>query len=147
MFVCVVPLSQPNSRDLLYVKCLCVLLSQPIVEICYMLNVFMCCYLNPIVEICYMLNVCVCFPLSQPNSRDLSSVTEGLFIFTALHILLNLVRPFTKKNLYGPSFLFFLVGPGHMAMLIFSSALQILLVSLRPVIHILLLSLRPFIFC
>ena len=45
MFVCVVPLSQPSSRDLLYVKCLCVLSR----------------YLSPVVEICYMLNVCVCY--------------------------------------------------------------------------------------
>ena len=42
--VCVVSLSQPSSRDLLYVKCLCVLSR----------------YLSPVVEICYMLNVCVC---------------------------------------------------------------------------------------
>ena len=45
--VCVVPLSQPSSRDLLYVKCLCVLSR----------------YLSPVVEICYMLNVCVCCPV------------------------------------------------------------------------------------
>ena len=71
MFVCVVSLSQPSSRDLLYVKCLCVLsrylnpvvesvmlyvkcvcvvsLSQPSSNVCV-------CYL----VICYMLNVCVC---------------------------------------------------------------------------------------
>ena len=54
--VCVVPLSQPSSRDLLYVKCLCVLSR----------------YLSPVVEIYYMLNVCVCVvPLSQPSGRDL----------------------------------------------------------------------------
>ena len=35
---------QSSSRDLLYVKCLCVL----------------CRCLSPVVEICYMLNVCVC---------------------------------------------------------------------------------------
>ena len=45
--VCVVQLSQPSSRDLLCVKCLCVLSS----------------YLIPVVEICYMLNVCVCCPV------------------------------------------------------------------------------------
>ena len=64
--VCVVPLSQPvveicymlnvcvccpvisaSSRDLLYVKCLCVLSR----------------YLSPVVEICYMLNDCVCCPV------------------------------------------------------------------------------------
>ena len=66
MVVCVVPLSQPvveicymlnvcvccpvisaSSRDLLHVKCLCVLSR----------------YLSPIVEICYMLNVCACCPV------------------------------------------------------------------------------------
>ena len=83
MFVCVVSLSQPSSRDL-YVKCLCLLSHylSTVVEICYMLNVCMCVvslsqsssrdllyvkclcvlsrYLSPVVEICYMLNVCVC---------------------------------------------------------------------------------------
>ena len=54
MFVCVVSLSQSSSsiwpviiigfEYLLYVKCLCVLSR----------------YLSPVVEICYMLNVCVC---------------------------------------------------------------------------------------
>ena len=56
MSVCVVSISQPSSRDLLYFKCLCVLPR----------------YLNPVVEICCMLNVCVCVvSLSQPSSRDL----------------------------------------------------------------------------
>ena len=83
MFVCVVSLSQPSSRDLLYIKCLCALsrYHSPVVEICYML-MFVCVvslsqpssrdllyvkclcvlsrYLSPVVEICYMLNVCVC---------------------------------------------------------------------------------------
>ena len=59
MFVCVVPLSHPSSREwyMLYVKCLCVLSR----------------YLSPVVEngICYMLNVRVCVvPLSQPSSRE-----------------------------------------------------------------------------
>ena len=55
MFVCVGSLSQPSSRDLLYLKCLCVLSR----------------YLSPVVEICYMLNVSVCVvSLSQPSSRD-----------------------------------------------------------------------------
>ena len=92
MFVCVVPLSQPSSRDLVYVICLCVLSRylSPVVEICYMLNVCVCCPvisafmcsrdlvsmfwfmlyvcvlsrdLSPVVEICYMLNVCVCCPV------------------------------------------------------------------------------------
>ena len=80
MFVCVVSLSQPSSRDLLYVKCLCVLsYLSPVVEIyvkclCVvslsqpssrdLLYVKCLCvlsrYLSPVVEICYMLNVCVC---------------------------------------------------------------------------------------
>ena len=47
MFVCIVPLSQPSSRDLLYVKCLCAL------SRC----------LSPVVEICYLLNVCVHCPV------------------------------------------------------------------------------------
>ena len=71
MFVCVVSLSQCGSRDLLYVKCLCVLSRCPsaVVEICYMLNVICCLCVVSLsqcssrdlyVEICYMLNVCVC---------------------------------------------------------------------------------------
>ena len=61
MFVCVVSLSQPSSRDchMLYVKCLCVLSRylSPVVEICHgMLYVK-----------CYVLNV---VSLSQPSSRD-----------------------------------------------------------------------------
>ena len=83
MFVCVVSLSQCSSRDLLYVKCLCVLSRCPsaVVEICYMLNVLCVVSLSQcssrdllyvkclcvlsrcpsaVVEICYMLNVCVC---------------------------------------------------------------------------------------
>ena len=62
MCVRVVPLSQASSRDLLYVKCVCVLSRylRPVVEICYMLNVCACC---PVVEICYMLNVCACCPV------------------------------------------------------------------------------------
>ena len=86
MFVCIVPSSQPCSRDLLYVKCLCVLSRDlsPVVEICYMLNVCVYCPviqpcsrdllyvkclcvlsrdLSPVVEICYMLNVCVYCPV------------------------------------------------------------------------------------
>ena len=49
-FVCVVSLSQCSSRDLLYVKCLCVLsrCPSPVVEICYMLNVFVCCLVVPV---------------------------------------------------------------------------------------------------
>ena len=58
MFVSVVSLSQPSSREwhLLYVKCLCVLSR----------------YLSPVVEngICYMLNVYVCVSLSQASSRE-----------------------------------------------------------------------------
>ena len=41
--LCVVSLSQPSSRDLLYIKCLGVLSR----------------FLSLVVEICYMLNVCV----------------------------------------------------------------------------------------
>ena len=62
MCVCVVSLSQPSSRDLLHVKCVCVVsLSQPSSR--YLLHGKCLCvlsrYLNPVVEICYMLNVCV----------------------------------------------------------------------------------------
>ena len=73
MFVCVVPLSQPSSRDLLYVKCFCVLSRylSPVVEICYMLSVCVCCLLY-VVKICYM---CLCVvSLSQLSSRDLLHV-------------------------------------------------------------------------
>ena len=64
MFVCVVSLSQPSSRDILYVKCLCVLSRylSPVEEICY--HVKCLCvlsrYLSPVVEISYMLNVYMC---------------------------------------------------------------------------------------
>ena len=64
MFVCVVSLSQPSRRDILYVKCLCVLSRylSPVEEICY--HVKCLCvlsrYLSPVVEISYMLNVYVC---------------------------------------------------------------------------------------
>ena len=64
MFMCVVSLSQPSSRDILYVKCLCVLSRylSPVEEICY--HVKCLCvlsrYLSPVVEISYMLNVYVC---------------------------------------------------------------------------------------
>ena len=53
VFVCCL-VSQCSSRDLLYVKCLCVLSRCP----------------SPVVEICYMLNVCV-VSLSQCSIRDL----------------------------------------------------------------------------
>ena len=61
----VVLLSQPSSRDLLYVKleiCLFVLLSQPSSrDLLYVKRLcVLSCYLSPVVEICYMLNVCVC---------------------------------------------------------------------------------------
>ena len=63
MFVCVVSLSQPSSRDLLYRLNVCVLSRylSPVVEICYMLNVLcvLSRYLSPVVEICYRLNVFV----------------------------------------------------------------------------------------
>ena len=59
MFVSVVSLSQPSSREwhLLYVNvCVCVLSR----------------YLSPVVEngICYMLNVMCAVSLSQPSSRE-----------------------------------------------------------------------------
>ena len=57
--MCVVSLSQSSSRDVLYVKCLCVLSR----------------YLSPVVEMCYMLNVCVCV-----LSRYLSPVVEIMII-------------------------------------------------------------------
>ena len=76
MILCVVSLSQCSIRDLLYVKCFCVLSRCPsaVVEICYMLKsqcgsrdllyVKCLCVLSrcpsPLVEICYMLNVFVC---------------------------------------------------------------------------------------
>ena len=83
MLVGVVSLSQLSSRDVLYVKCLCMLSRylSPAVEMCYMLNVgcvvslsqpisrdvlYVKClcvlprYLSPVVEMCYMLNVCGC---------------------------------------------------------------------------------------
>ena len=58
--LCVISLSHPSSRDLLYVKCLFVLSCYliPGVEICYMLNVCLFVVI-PVVEICYMLNVCL----------------------------------------------------------------------------------------
>ena len=60
MFVRVVPLSHPRSKDLLYVKCLCVVsLSQPNRR--DLLDVKCLCalsrYPSPVVEICYMLKV------------------------------------------------------------------------------------------
>ena len=57
--VCVYPLSQPSSRDVLYVKCLCV----PVVSAQQSRCVI------DVRVMCYMLNVCV-YPLSQPSSRD-----------------------------------------------------------------------------
>ena len=64
MFVCVFSLSQPSSKDLLYVKCLCVLSRylSTVVAICYVLNVCVSVVSlsQPLVEIAYMLNVCVC---------------------------------------------------------------------------------------
>ena len=63
MFVCVVPLSQPSSRDLLYVKCLCVLSR----------------YLSPVVEICYMLNVCVCCTDVSAQVVEVMIIPSGIF--------------------------------------------------------------------
>ena len=67
MCVRVVPLSQAGSRDLLYVKCVCVLSRylRPVSR--DMLYVKCACvlsrYLRPVVEICYMLHVCASFPV------------------------------------------------------------------------------------
>ena len=73
MFVCVVLISQPSSRDLLSVKCL------------YVLS----CYLSPVVEngICKCLCVVL---LSQRSSRDLSSVKCLCVLFCYLrHVVKN----------------------------------------------------------
>ena len=75
MFVCVVSLSQPSSRDLLYVKCLCVLSRylSPVVGICYMLNVCVCCLVITAQQkrsVISQMFVCV-VSLSQPSSSDL----------------------------------------------------------------------------
>ena len=71
--VCVVPLSQPCSRDLLCVKCLCVCCSRDLlcVKCLYVLSR----YLSPVVEICYVLNVCKCLCVL---SRYLSPVVENM---------------------------------------------------------------------
>ena len=54
MFVGVVSLSEPSSRDVIYVKCLWGLFR----------------YHSPVAEMSNMLNVCVCVSLPQPSSRD-----------------------------------------------------------------------------
>ena len=81
MFVCVVSLSQPSSRDLLYVKCLCVCvvsLSQPSSrDLLYVkcLCVLLSRYLSPVEsEICsaHSSVKCLCVLLS----RYLSPVVE-----------------------------------------------------------------------
>ena len=60
--VCVCCLVVPSSRDLLYVKCLCVLSRYPSSR--DLLYVKCLCVLSrcpsAVLEICYMLNVCVC---------------------------------------------------------------------------------------
>ena len=74
MCVRVVPLSQASSRDLLYLKCVCVLSRylRPVVEICYMLNVCACCFVisGSSRDRLYVKCVCVLSPLSQASSRD-----------------------------------------------------------------------------
>ena len=65
MFVCVVLLSQPSSNDLLYVKCLCVLT----------------CYLNPVVDICYMLNVCVGCTRHVNTLIEIWFILSGMFMY------------------------------------------------------------------
>ena len=78
MCVRVVPLSQASSRDLLYVKCVCVLSRylRPVVEICYMLNVCACCACCPVIsgqcrDLLYVKCVCVLSRYLRPVSRDL----------------------------------------------------------------------------
>ena len=65
--VYVVLLSQPSSRDLVYVKCLCVLscyFSPSSGDLVYVKCLcVLSCYLSPVVEIWFMLNVCVCCPV------------------------------------------------------------------------------------
>ena len=79
MFVSVVSLSQPNSREwyLLYVKCLC-LLSR---------------YLSPVVEngICYMLNVVL--------SRYLSSREWHLLYVKCLCLLSRYLSPVVENGM------------------------------------------------
>ena len=60
--MCVVPLSQPSSRDVLYVTYLCVLSR----------------YLSPVGEICYMLHICACV------ARYLSPVVELFIILSGM---------------------------------------------------------------
>ena len=54
----------PKVQKCVMCKCLCVLSRylSPVVEICCMLNVCVCCLVISchVVEICHMLNVCVC---------------------------------------------------------------------------------------
>ena len=63
MFVRVVPLSQPSSKGLLYVKCLCELSRYHSPVDRGLLYVKCLCelsrYHSPVVEVCYMLNVYV----------------------------------------------------------------------------------------
>ena len=75
----VVSLSQPSSRDLLYVKCLCVLsrYHSPAVDVCYIQNVL--CVLSSLShpssrDLLYVKCLCVFFSLSQPSSIDLLHV-------------------------------------------------------------------------
>ena len=75
MFLFVVSLSQTSSRDLLYVKCLWVLSRylSPVEEICYMLNVCVCCLVITAQQkrsVISQMFVCV-VSLSQPRNRDL----------------------------------------------------------------------------
>ena len=69
--VCVsCPVSQPSSRGLLYVKCLCELsrYHSPVVEVCYMLNVSVSCPV--ITALLYVKYLCEVL-LSQPSGRGL----------------------------------------------------------------------------
>ena len=68
--VCVVLLSQPSNRDLVYVKsCVCCVICNRDC-VCYMLCVLFC-YLSPVTEIWCMLHVVCVVLLSQPSNRDL----------------------------------------------------------------------------
>ena len=105
MFVCVVWISQPSSRDLLYVKCLCLLSGyhSPVVEIYVKCFCVLFGYHSPVVEICYMLNVlCVCVGwLSQPSGRDLLYV-KCLCVLSVNCVLcvISFSQPSSRELLY-----------------------------------------------
>ena len=101
MFVCVVPLSHPSSRDLFYVKCLCVVsLSQMlyvkclcVVSLSQMLYVkCLCPVVSTHLEICYMLNVCVLSRYVSHSSRDL--------LYVKCLCVVSLSQPSSRDLLY-----------------------------------------------